>query len=185
MPVETANTLLSSLTVFGQIIIIALVILLLYSKSTKTKNPITSFFGKNAILFSFVVALIAMLGSLYYSDIVGYTPCKLCWFQRIFMYPQAFLFGLALIKKDRRIAPYAILLSVPGALIAAFHYREQIAFNPLAPCSAVGYSVSCAEHFVKNFGYITIPMMALTAFLLILAFLFAQKSFLRNQNDEK
>ncbi|MCX6731550.1 MAG: disulfide bond formation protein B, partial [Candidatus Parcubacteria bacterium] len=98
----------SILTVIGQIIIVSLI----FSKTIREKV------GERAVLFSFIVALIATAGSLIFSEVLKLEPCKLCWFQRIFMYPQVFLLGTALFKKDKNIADYSIFLSVIGAAIA-------------------------------------------------------------------
>lgn len=114
-----------------------------------------------------MVALVAMVGSLIYSEIIGYEPCKLCWLQRIFMYSQVILLGMALFKKDYKIISYSIVLSIIGAIIAGYHYLLQLGVASGLPCSAVGYSVSCSQRFVMQYGYITIPMMALSAFVLI------------------
>ena len=118
-----------------------------------------------------IVALTGTLGSLFLSEIAGWTPCKLCWFQRIFLYPQVVLLGIALWKKDRGIAKYILTLSAIGAAIAVYHYSEQIHatffMDPgetLEPCDQTG--VSCATTYTFRFGYITVPMMALTAFAL-------------------
>lgn len=127
--------------------------------------------GTHALWFGFVVSLVAMLGSLYYSDVLGYEPCKLCWYQRIFMYPQVFLFGLALWRREPfRIWAYSTFLSLIGGAIALFHYYIQTSPRPLVtlPCSALGYSASCTETFAVQMGYITIPMMALSAFIVLL-----------------
>lgn len=127
-------------------------------------------FGRHALWMGLVISLMATLGSLYYSDILGYEPCKLCWYQRIFMYPQPFLFVLALWRREpTRIWPYSTLLSIVGGAIALFHYYIQTSTAPLVtlPCSALGYSASCTQTFAVELGYITIPMMALTAFVLL------------------
>ncbi|MEK7541853.1 MAG: disulfide oxidoreductase [Patescibacteria group bacterium] len=164
--ISAASLILSSLTVIGQVII-ALIIVSIFVRETKTLEVVS----KNALLFSFVVALVATLGSLFYSEVAGFEPCKLCWFQRIFMYPQVILLGIALWKKNRELAIYnSIALSFVGALIAGYHYLLQIGIAPELPCAAVGYSAACSQRFVMNFGYITIPMMALTAFSLIVVF---------------
>lgn len=168
--ISAANLILSSLTVIGQIVI-ALLAISLVSRQTRVLN----FISKNALLFSFIVALIATLGSLFYSEIAKFEPCKLCWVQRIFMYPQVFLSAIALWiwKKDKLLTLAAdnhIALSFMGAVVAGYHYLLQIGIGPDLPCAAVGYSVSCSQRFVMNFGYITIPMMAFTAFLLIFVF---------------
>jgi disulfide bond formation protein DsbB len=159
---------LSVLTVAGQLLSVALIALLLLRRP---HSPIGEWVSSHGLLLMFVVALTATVGSLFFSDIAGWTPCKLCWFQRIFMYPQVFLLGLAIWMKDRGIARYIILLSVIGLLIATFHYGEQViaALNPVTidpnvPCDTSGTSCRSTPFF--NFGYITIPMMALTAFLM-------------------
>lgn len=119
------------------------------------------------LLPAYALALTATLGSLYFSDIAGYTPCKLCWYQRILMYPQIFLYLVSLAKNDKSIALYALSLSIPGALLAAYHYLLQIGVLQTTACSTVGFSVSCSERFSTTFGYITIPMLSLTAFAAI------------------
>ena len=169
--ITTVNNFLSLLVVFGQILIVALVFSLVFSKSSK----FLEFFRGKALFFAFIVVLASTLGSLFYSEVAGYEPCKLCWFQRIFMYPQVVLLGLALAKKDKGIGDYSLALAVPGAVIATYHYLLQIGVASPLPCSAVGYSVSCSQIFVMNLGYITIPLMALTAFSLVIVLFLNQK----------
>ena len=123
--------------------------------------------SKNFILFAFIVALISTLGSLYYSDVLGYVPCVLCWWQRIFMYSQVLLFGTALVKGDRNVARYGLVFSLVGGFLAGVHSYLQGAVLENGFCEAVGYSVSCTQNFGVSYGYITIPFMALTAFVLI------------------
>ena len=162
--ISTINQLLSFLVVGGQIIAVVLLLLILFYK----KSPLLKFVGENGYLFAFIVSLTAMSGSLFYSEVAGFTPCVLCWYQRILMYPQAILLAVALWKGDRRINDYLIVLSAIGALIATYHYFLQIGVLPELPCSVTGFSVSCSQVFIMNLGYITIPMMALTAFLLLI-----------------
>lgn len=155
----------SVLTVIGQLIALVLLFALLTGRMKKLCDVVS----RHALSLLLVAPLLGMLGSLFFSDIAGWTPCKLCWFQRIFLYPQVFILLLALYKRDRQIIPYILLLSGVGALIAAGHYSEQVwaAMHPeetLEPCDATG--VSCASAPFFHFGYITIPMMAMTAFLL-------------------
>ena len=164
------NQILLVLTIIGQIIVAVIIV----SFATKQDN-ILNFFAKHALVFSFTVALVVTLGSLFYSEITGYEPCKLCWFQRILMYPQVILLVLALLKKDNGIVLYSLSLSFIGALIAGYHYLLQFGIAPSIGCSAVGYSVDCAKRFIMGFGYITIPMMSLTSFLLIISFMLVLK----------
>lgn len=126
---------------------------------------------KDWILFlNLIIVFIATIGSLYYSEVLQYTPCKLCWYQRIFMYPQVFLYWLAIILKDKKIVAYSFFLSLLGAPIAFYHYTLQRGWVSGADCSAVGYSISCSQQFVMNYNYITIPFMAFSAFGLVLLF---------------
>lgn len=170
----TLSQIFSTLTIVGQAILVLLVVSLLFPKSN-FGNAALKFFGKYAVVFSLIVAALATGGSLLYSDVVGYEPCKLCWYQRIFMYPQVVLLTLALKIKDKNIWIYSIALAVIGALLAGYHYLLQLGVAPSLPCSAVGYSISCSQRFALTYGYITIPMMALTAFLMIISFFLAQR----------
>lgn len=172
------NQILAVGTIVAQLFIAVAVLYYLFCR--KQENcfiPLVrnffNFVGKNGIALAFAATLAATLGSLSYSEIIGYEPCKLCWFQRIFMYPQVILLGIALWKKDSREALYCLVLSVAGAAIAGYHYLMQVGIAPSLPCSALGYSVSCSQRFVMQFGYITIPMMSLTAFALMIIFLLA------------
>ncbi|MDO8435978.1 MAG: disulfide bond formation protein B [bacterium] len=162
---SAVNQALSLLTLGSQFLIVALFILCLLSVSARKK--IFSFAGKKATFFSFIIALVATLGSLFYSEIAGFEPCKLCWFERILMYPESIIFGIALWRK-RDASDYGIALSLIGIFISGYHYILQIGIIPATSCSVVGYSVSCSKVFSMSFGYITIPMIAFTAFLLIL-----------------
>jgi len=172
--VELVNLKLGVLTVVGQIIIVLSVIYFIFFRK---KYPlIENFISRYGILLAFTVALVATSGSLFYSEIAGYQPCILCWYQRILMYPEVILLGMALWKKDKNIIDYAIALSGVGALIAGYHYLLQIGVVSGVSCGAVGYSVSCAKVFVLVFGYIGLPLIALTAFLLIIIALMFAKS---------
>ncbi|MEK6848912.1 MAG: disulfide oxidoreductase [Nanoarchaeota archaeon] len=136
------------------------------------------FSAYNAVLFSFLVALIATVGSLFFSEIALYEPGKLCWLQRIFMYPLAIILGIALYKKIDRAYSFILPLSFIGFLIALYHYGLQVynAFKPIEnSCSAVS-GASCATTQISFiFGFVTIPFMALSAFLLIIVFMNLKK----------
>lgn len=156
------------LTVAGQIIAVVLIA----AAATRVLPRVRAFVLRHILILLLVAPLLSMIGSLYFSEIAGWTPCRLCWFQRIFLYPQVFMLLLALYRRDRGVIPYILLLSTIGIVIAGWHYGEQLwaAAHPLEslePCDNTG--VSCASTPFFHFGYITIPMMALTAFLLNIA----------------
>ncbi len=164
---EIIDTYLLALVVIAQVLIVVYAV----GFFIRRKNPASPFvktLSENGFLLAFLVALTATAGSLYYSVIRGFIPCEFCYVQRIFMYPQAILLGIALWRKDYFMKFYGILLSTAGALIALNHVILQHTGSSLIPCSAVGQSVSCSKVFVIHLGYITIPMMALTAFVLMI-----------------
>jgi len=95
------------------------------------------------LAFAWVVALVATLGSLYYSEVRLFLPCELCWYQRIFMYPQAVILGLALWRQDFGVWPYSLALSLLGGSVSVLHLTQQwfpglfpLACKPPVPCSA-------------------------------------------------
>ncbi len=174
---------LSILKVIGQLIALVLLGVLLRQWIFKKGSPkIQVFVEKYGLVFMLIVALVATTGSLYLSEIKMWTPCKLCWIQRIFIYPQVVLLAVAAWKKDKKIAPYIMALCLVGILFAVRHYIEQIIStfysapaDSLVPCDATG--VSCAKTYTFRFGYITIPMMAFTAmFMNFLTSIFLVKS---------
>ncbi len=162
------NVIWSSLSIIALLMSLLLAIALFAKKTPVFIEGVLLFVSRKAMQITFLVALLATLGSLIYSDVIGYEPCKLCWYQRIFMYPLVVMFGIALWKKHTWIKPYGVVMAGVGALIAGFHYLGQIGWNPLGlECLAIGYSASCSKNFVLQFGFITIPMMAVSAFLFI------------------
>ncbi len=161
---------LSVLTVISHIIVVTLLMIVLYETWTKKRTPPSRWISERGLVLMLIVALTATLSSLYFSEISGWTPCKYCWIQRIFMYPQVILLSIALWKRDRTVARYILALCLIGAAYAAYHYSIQMhdiiasPVNPATPCDASGES--CVKTPFAHFGYITIPMMALTAFTL-------------------
>lgn len=177
---ELIDGLISPLVVVAQIAIVILIAALIISKVLKKQNAFTEFINDNALWMGFAVATAATLGSLFYSEVMQYTPCKLCWLQRIFIYPQAIILGMAAWKKDNFVVNYSIVLSVIGAGIAAFHYTNQISGSSSLACATLGYSASCSKQFVLDYGYMTIPFMALIAFSLITLLMIYKKVYNKN-----
>ena len=159
--------LLSFLTLLSNIFVVLFIVLHIFSLLKIYVNLIIKLIEKKGVEIAFILSLVATLGSLYFSEIALFEPCKLCWFQRIFMYPLVVILGVSLLKKTKDVFYYVQPLSAVGALIAIYHYYFQINPNPLAPCSSVGFSVSCNLNFFTHYGYITIPWMSFSAFLYI------------------
>ena len=164
---SVVNFLFGSLTVVAGIGVLGLVLGWFFGK----KKAIQVFFTEQGVLIAFSAVLIAVFGSLIYSEVLGYEPCKLCWIQRIFFYPQVVILGFALWGRHKgslALIDSAFVLSILGGVVALYHYLLQLGLIPEGFCVAVGSAVSCAKQFVLAFGYITIPMMSLSAFALII-----------------
>ena len=121
---------------------------------------------ENGLLFIWVVSLVATLGSLYFSEIRGYEPCKLCWIQRIFMYPIVIMTTIAVIQKNARIAVTTAVFATIGGCISLYHYGiQKLSFlSDSAPSCG---QIPCTGQYINWFGFVTIPFLALTAFILI------------------
>jgi disulfide bond formation protein DsbB len=124
------------------------------------------FILENGLLMAWMVAVVATLGSLYFSEVMEYIPCKLCWIQRIFMYPLVILLGIASVKKDYRITGYALSLSIPGGLVALYHYLYEKTDWFKATSNFCGEN-PCDIEYINWFGFMTIPFLALAAFVII------------------
>jgi disulfide bond formation protein DsbB len=121
---------------------------------------------KHILHLAFLQALVAMLGSLYFSEIKHYTPCTLCWYQRILMYPLVILIFVGMKRKDKKLYQYILPMSVLGALIGFYHTLLQYGALPesIGPCTL---GASCTVRYAGYFGFITIPLMSLSAFIVI------------------
>ncbi|MDR6218432.1 disulfide bond formation protein B [Deinococcus soli (ex Cha et al. 2016)] len=121
---------------------------------------------------AWAVALVATLGSLYFSEVAGFVPCYLCWMQRVCMYPLAAQLGLAVLTGDVSHRRYALTLAVPGWLIAAFHILEENHIvGGLAQCTVGAGGAGCDVKWINLLGFITIPTLSFVAFSLIIILL--------------
>ena len=119
---------------------------------------------------AFAVAAIATGGSLFFSEIAGFVPCELCWYQRICMYPLSILTLLGALMNDRRMARYLLPFPVIGAGISVYHLLvENGVVEQQQACLVT--AGGCATKWINEFGYMTIPTLALSAFALVFAFL--------------
>ena len=164
----TIVTLLSFATLVGDIVILLLLIMLLAEAMGLKKHPcrLTALLDRSGLALLFLIALLASSGSLFFSEVAQWTPCKECWFQRIFMYPQVPILLLALIRRDRGVAPYILLLCLIGMVFSISQYVSQIRtiLLPALAGTCGDPNVDCSATEIFKFGYVTIPMMALTAF---------------------
>ena len=117
-----------------------------------------------------MIAVGATFGSLYFSEIRNFVPCEYCWYQRIVMYPLALILLIATIRRDKNIIPYALSLSLSGLALSAYHYQLQLFPEQSSSC---GFDASCTYRWIEVFGFITIPLLALTSFAFISMILIA------------
>ena len=113
-----------------------------------------------------IVAFVATAGSLFLSNVLGWTPCRLCWFQRIFMYPLVVILGASLFFGDKNVSDYVVPMTVIGAGLSIYHYAVQMMTRVQSSGCSIS-QVSCETKYTFYFDYITIPIMALTAFVII------------------
>lgn len=161
-----ANKILAIGTIVGQLFILVLIVSLIFFR--KKENKLLAFCKQYVLQIGFLVTLAALLASLFYSEIIGFVPCALCWWLRVFMFPQVILFGLALIKRDWGIIDYSLAFSILGAALSVYYYLIEMSSTAVLLCPPNPGAISCPQRLVFEFGYITIPMMSLTAFLIII-----------------
>lgn len=121
---------------------------------------------QNLIILSFLVSLVATLGSLFFSEVLNYIPCTLCWYQRIFMYPLTLIFLMNLLYPDDKIIKYSLPMTILGLCISIYHNLLMYGFisEELSPCVQ---GVPCSTRYIDWLGFITIPFLSLTAFTII------------------
>ena len=133
-----------------------------------------------SLWLAWLVATVATAGSLYFSEIADYVPCRLCWFQRVCMYPLAGILLVAAIRRDRNVRWYALPLLVAGIAVSTYHYI--IEWRPSWGDGACGVGPSCTDVWFRRMGFVTLAFMALCGFLAIVALLFVNP---RNSSERK
>jgi disulfide bond formation protein DsbB len=130
----------------------------------------SSFLRPYSLLVAWLIALVGTAGSLVAEYGFGLTPCMLCWYQRIFLYPLVIILGVAAFRNDRKARGYVLPLSVLGSCVALYQYLEQKvpALRNAIRCTT---GVPCSGHYINWLGFITIPFLSLIGFLAITALL--------------
>lgn len=134
--------------------------------------------GPYALYIGLIQAIVAFLGSMYYSNIAGYPPCTLCWYQRIAMFPLFILLLVGILRKDHLVHLYILPLATIGWTISLYHNLLYYKWIPdtLAPCTT---GVSCTTKYVEYANFITIPFMAFTAFTVIIVSMCIHRRYLK------
>jgi disulfide bond formation protein DsbB len=175
--VEIINKILSVGTILLQIFIVVLLVNLIFLR--KRTNPFLLFIKDYTFYLGFLGALGAFALSLFYSQIVGFPPCELCWIQRIFLYPQLILFGMELYKRDKSIVDFSLAFAYLGSVASIYHIYVENGGTKGLTCATIATNstsqTSCAVRYIYEFGYVTMPVMALSLSLFIIVLLLNYK----------
>ena len=160
------NIFLGVSAIILQIFTLAILFLLFFGPK---KNVLLDFIEKHFLFIGFFISFFATLFSLVYSEIIGFAACHLCWLQRIFIFPQVILFAVALWDHDKKVIRYSIPLLCIGFIVSIYqNFVYYFGSGNIGACDASG--ISCYQHLVSEFnGYISIPMLSLTTFLVLLS----------------
>ena len=120
---------------------------------------------------AFAVSATATAGSLFFSEVAHFVPCELCWYQRICMYPLSIITLLAALANDRRVARYVLPLPLVGAGVSVYHLLVENGVVHESQGCRISAPGGCAIKWIEEYGYVTIPTLALTGFALVFAFL--------------
>lgn len=115
---------------------------------------------------AWTTALLSLAGSLYFSEVLDFAPCNLCWWGRILMYPLVVIIGVGILRREHQWAYYALPLSLAGVLLAFYHSLLQWGIIPEVIQSCVA-TTPCTTKYINLFGFVTIPFLELAAFTLI------------------
>lgn len=122
--------------------------------------------AESLLFVAWTVATVATAGSLFFSEVMGFIPCDLCWYQRILMYPLVLMLGIAVVRKDYSQSLYGLCFALIGMGVSSYHYMLQ----KIPALASVGNAcgiVPCNAQYINWFGFITIPFLALVGFILV------------------
>jgi len=171
--ISNFTTIVATLAVVLQVLV-ALVLLLafvsLFSKGARRLLVgLRDTFAGSELWIAFVIALAAVLGSLFFSEYASFIPCRLCWFQRIAMYPLVPILLVGAIRRDKAAVYYAITFPIAGLLVGGYH--KYIEIHPEAELAGCKIGAPCSTKWIDKFGYVTIPVLAMSCFAAILTLL--------------
>lgn len=168
MNTQTGTLFLALLAVASQVTVVAIAVTAIVSRPTLAR--VRASVGVQPLQLAAVVALVATIGSLWLSEGAGFPPCRLCWYQRVAMYPLSVVLGIAAVRRDVAVRTYAIPLAVLGGAISIWHVLIE-RFPSLESSTSCEITNPCSIIWVERFGFLTIPTMALSGFAVIVALL--------------
>lgn len=174
MDTETVTLFFALLATLAQVVVLVGIVLFvgarLSSAVAGVRDRVRAAVGPSAVALAALVATTCTLGSLYLSEVAHFPPCRLCWYQRIAMYPLVVVLGVAAARRDLGARLSAAILASIGACISVWHLAIE-RYPDLSTGSSCDPTNPCSIKWVEEFGYLTIPGMALSGFALILVLL--------------
>jgi disulfide bond formation protein DsbB len=163
---ETLTSVLAIVTAVGAVLVVV-------ARLLAARVPMAADLGARVVALRLPLTLVvaggSMLGSLYFSEVENYIPCRLCWFQRVAMYPIALVALVALFRRDHAARFYMVPMAAVGAAISTYHYLiEWGVLNDSESCGLFG--PACADIWFREFGFVTLAFMALAGFVGIIVF---------------
>ncbi len=141
----------------------------------KGKQVLAGLVRTYGLLSAFILTTGSTVMGFVYSDVFGFVPCGLCWLQRVFLFPQVILLGMAIYYKDKAVARYGIVLSSLGTIIALYQHYLQVGGSSFLPCPASGGD--CAKRYFYEFDFLTFPLMSAFVFVfLIILYMYILKT---------
>lgn len=178
MSVDAVTLLFAMLAIGAEVVVASALLLwagaLLTPPIARWRDDVKAIVGPQAIPLALVVAIVATVGSLYLSEVAHFIPCKLCWYQRIAMYPLVPVFAIAAVRRDTHVWIYGAVIAAIGAVLSGYHVL--IERYPSLDSGSCDPAAPCSLKWVEHFGYLTIPTMAGSAFLLILVLMLSARS---------
>jgi Disulfide bond formation protein DsbB len=177
--VDVANTFFTALTLLANAVVVLLALVWLAGRvspgARRLGSDVVVTLGPHSVGLAWLVAAVTTVGSLYYSEVAGFVPCELCWYQRICMYPLAAILAIGALRDDRAARWYAAPFVVVGAPLALYHWLvERVpALSDSISCSA---AAPCSVPYFEELGYVTLAFMDLSAFLLVGALLLVDRA---------
>lgn len=160
--------LIGGLTIMAQIGLVFFIVATIQSK--QLREWLHERVGKHGVLLMLTLVGGSIVGSLFFSNVAGFSACFLCWIQRALMYPQIMLFGWYLYKPRRSLLDVALVMTILGLIVSGYHIILENGGAELIPCTAVlSLTASCTTKYVNIFGYVTIPVMSFTVFAALLS----------------
>lgn len=173
VPVEVVIRIYAILAIIAIVVVAMIVVIRFLAILSDTALDVYEALARRihprSMVAAWIVAVLATVGSLYFSEVARFTPCTLCWYQRIAMYPLVVVLGIAAMRRERRAAAGAATLALIGAAIAGYHVALE--WVPSLDTGACAAAAPCTFVWFREFGVFSLPTLALVGFMLILTLL--------------